>query len=85
MAPHIKSKTKKGSSGGGRLFVVVRKKSYPLAVTRNKIKRRIRSIVLSEINMGSDDLYVYVGSGVGKLDYANLKAEVLRSMGGAHA
>ena len=77
MRANLKIFFKKSYSAKPGTFIVVRKKDYPRAVDRNKIKRQIKN-VLAQIFKGdqSKDLVCVVGGGLLGESYVEIKKMV---------
>ena len=61
-------------------FIIVRRKDFPLAVMRNKIKRRIKSIISQQSLSASEDLYIKVLRGADKATYNELNKDILNAL-----
>ena len=63
-----------------RRFIIVRRKDFPLAVMRNKIKRRIKSIIGQQPLSAGEDLYIKVLRGADKATYSELNKDILNAL-----
>ena len=61
-------------------FIVVRRKDFPLAVMRNKIKRRIKSIISKQSLSTTEDLYIKVLKGADGATYSELYKDILNAL-----
>tara|TARA_B100000287_G_scaffold374082_1_gene373666 strand:- start:98 stop:358 length:261 start_codon:yes stop_codon:yes gene_type:complete len=77
---------KKSYSVKPGIFIVVRKKDYPRAVDRNRIKRQIKSALAQTYkNDQSKDLICVVGGGLLSESYVEIKKLVLFELSKANA
>ena len=61
-------------------FIIIRRKDFPLAVVRNKIKRRVKTILRTQPVSEKDDLYIKVLKGADKMTYSELNTDILRAL-----
>ena len=61
-------------------FIIIRRKDFPLAVVRNKIKRRVKTILRSQPVSEKDDLYIKVLKGADEMTYSELNTDILRAL-----
>ncbi len=61
-------------------FIIVRRKDFPLAVKRNKIKRRIKSIISKQFLSTTEDLYIKVLKGADRATYSELNKDILNAL-----
>ena len=74
MRANLKIFFKKSSSVRPGIFIVVRKKDYPRAVDRNRIKRQIKNaLAQTHKNDQSKDLICVVGGGLLGESYMGIK------------
>ncbi|URQ72240.1 ribonuclease P protein component [SAR86 cluster bacterium] len=59
-------------------FIIIRRKDFPLAVVRNKIKRRVKTILRTQPVSEKDDLYIKVLKGADEMTYSELNTNILR-------
>ena len=59
-------------------FIIVRRKDFPLAVVRNKIKRRIKAILNKQSISEKMDLYIRVLKGAEEMTYSELNTDILK-------
>ena len=59
-------------------FIIVRRKDFPLAVVRNKIKRRIKAILNKQSISEKKDLYIRVLKGAEEMTYSELNTDILK-------
>ena len=59
-------------------FIIIRRKDFPLAVVRNKIKRRVRVILDKQSISEKKDLYIRVLKGADKMTYSELNTDILK-------
>lgn len=78
MRANLKIFFKKSYSVNPEIFIVVRKKDYPRAVDRNRIKRQIKNaLAQTHKNDQSKDLICVVGGGLLGESYVEIKKMVL--------
>ena len=81
MRANLKIFFKESCSVKPRVFIVVRKKDYPRAVDRNRIKRQIKSVLAQALKKDrSKDLVCVVGSGLLEESYVGIKKLVSSEM-----
>ena len=74
MRANLKIYFKKSYSVKPGIFIVVRKKDYPRAVDRNRIKRQIKNARVQICKEGqSEDLFCFVGGGLLGESYLEIK------------
>ena len=61
-------------------FIIVMRKDFPLAVVRNKIKRRVKAILNKQPASKRDDLYIKVLKGADKMTYGELNTDILEAL-----
>ena len=61
-------------------FIIVKRKDFPLAVMRNKIKRRIKTIISQQPLSSNEDLYIKVLRGADKATYNELNKDILNAL-----
>lgn len=61
-------------------FIIIRRKDFPLAVVRNKIKRRVKTILRTRPVSEKDDLYIKVLKGADEMTYSELNTNILRAL-----
>lgn len=61
-------------------FIIIRRKDFPLAVVRNKIKRRVKTILRTQPFSEKDDLYIKVLKGADEMTYSELNTNILRAL-----
>lgn len=59
-------------------FIIIRRKDFPLAVVRNKIKRRVKVILDKQSISEKKDLYIRVLKGADKMTYSELNIDILK-------
>ena len=59
-------------------FIIIRRKDFPLAVVRNKIKRRVKVILDKQSISEKKDLYIRVLKGADKMTYSELNTDILK-------
>jgi len=59
-------------------FIIIRRKDFPLAVVRNKIKRRVKVIFDKQSISEKKDLYIRVLKGADKMTYSELNTDILK-------
>ena len=59
-------------------FIIIRRKDFPLAVVRNKIKRRVKVILDKQSISEKKDLYIRVSKGADKMTYSELNIDILK-------
>ena len=59
-------------------FIIIRRKDFPLAVVRNKIKRRVKVIFDKQSISEKKDLYIRVLKGADKMTYSELNIDILK-------
>ena len=86
MRANLKIFFKKSYSVKPEIFIVVRKKDYPRAVDRNRIKRQIKSALAQTYkNDQSKDLTCVVGGGLLSGSYVEIKKLVSFGLSKANA
>ena len=61
-------------------FIIIRRKDFPLAVVRNKINRRVKTILRKKPVSEKDDLYIKVLKGADEMTYSELNTDILRAL-----
>ena len=61
-------------------FIIIMRKDFPLAVVRNKIKRRVKAILKKQPASKRDDLYIKVLKGADKMTYGELNTDILKAL-----
>ena len=59
-------------------FIIIKRKDFPLAVVRNKIKRRVKVILDKQSISEKKDLYIRVLKGADKMTYSELNIDILK-------
>ena len=59
-------------------FIIIKRKDFPLAVVRNKIKRRVKVIFDKQSISEKKDLYIRVLKGADKMTYSELNTDILK-------
>lgn len=80
MANSIKLFKKKMKGVNPERFIIIRRKDFPLAVVRNKIKRRVKTILRTQPVSEKDDLYIKVLKGADEMTYSELNTDILRAL-----
>ena len=61
-------------------FIIIRRKDFPLAVVRNKIKKKVKTILRTQPVSEKDDLYIKVLKGADEMTYSELNTDILRAL-----
>ena len=59
-------------------FIIIKRKDFPLAGVRNKIKRRVKVILDKQSISEKKDLYIRVLKGADKMTYSELNTDILK-------
>ena len=86
MRANLKIFFKKSYSVKPGIFIVVRKKDYPRAVDRNRIKRQIKNALVQTYKEDqSEDLFCFVGGGLLGESYLEIKKLISFELSKANA
>ena len=66
--------------GSPQRFIIIKRKDFPLAVMRNKIKRRIKFIISKQPLSTTKDLYIRVLKGANNATYNELNEDILNAL-----
>ncbi len=61
-------------------FIIIKRKDFPLAVVRNKIKRRVKAVIRKQPLSEKEDLYIKVLKGVDEMTYSELNTRIIRAL-----
>ena len=61
-------------------FIIIKRKDFPLAVVRNKIKRRVKAVIKKQPLSEKEDLYIKVLKGVDEMTYSELNTRIIRAL-----
>ena len=61
-------------------FIIVMRKDFPLAVVRNKIKRRVKAVIRKQPLSEKEDLYIKLLKGVDEMTYSELNTRIIRAL-----
>ena len=80
MANSIKLFKKKMKGVNPKRFIIIKRKDFPLAVVRNKIKRRVKAVLRKQSLSGKEDLYIRALKGVDKMTYSELNTRIIEAL-----
>mgnify|MGYP001323977337 FL=1 len=61
-------------------FIIIKRKDFPLAVVRNKIKRRVKAVIKKQPLSEKEDLYIKLLKGVDEMTYSELNTRIIRAL-----
>ena len=61
-------------------FIIIKRKDFPLAVVRNKIKRRVKAVLRKQPLSGKEDLYIRLLKGVDEMTYSELNTRIIEAL-----
>lgn len=61
-------------------FIIIKRKDFPLAVVRNKIKRRVKAVLRKQPLSGKEDLYIRALKGVDEMTYSELNIRIIEAL-----
>ena len=61
-------------------FIIIKRKDFPLAVVRNKIKRRVKAVLRKQSLSGKEDLYIRLLKGVDEMTYSELNTRIIEAL-----
>lgn len=80
MANSIKLFKKKMKGVNPKRFIIIKRKDFPLAVVRNKIKRRVKAVLRKQPLSGKEDLYIRLLKGVDEMTYSELNTRIIEAL-----